>query len=71
MFEESIKESKPRPDFTGTDDYQVFLTLRGEIQDVRFLRFLEQIGRETLRSFTTEDLLILDILRQQDAVQKI
>jgi len=68
MFEESIKESKPRPDFTGTDDYQVFLTLRGEVQDVRFLRFLEQIGRETLQSFTTEDLLILDILRQQDAV---
>jgi ATP-dependent DNA helicase RecG len=68
MFEESIKESKPRPDFTGTDDYQVFLTLSGEVQDVRFLRFLEQIGRETLRSFTTEDLLILDILRQQDAV---
>ena len=68
MFEESIKESKPRPDFTGTDDYQVFLTLRGEVQDVRFLRFLEQIGRETLQSFTTEDLLILDILRHQDVV---
>jgi ATP-dependent DNA helicase RecG len=68
MFEESIKESKPRPDFTGTDDYQVFLTLRGEVQDVRFLRFLEQVGRETLLSFTTEDLLILDTLRHQDAV---
>jgi ATP-dependent DNA helicase RecG len=70
MFEESIKESKPRPDFTGTDDYQVFLTLRGEVQDVRFLRFLEQIGRETLLSFTTEDLLILDTLSHQQAVSE-
>lgn len=70
MFEESIKESKPRPDFTGTDDYQVLLTLRGEVQDVRFLKFLEQIGRETLLSFTTEDLLILDTLRHQEAVSE-
>ena len=70
MFEESIKESKPRPDFTGTDDCQVLLTLRGEVQDVRFLRFLEQIGRETLLSFTTEDLLILDTLRHQEAVSE-
>ena len=70
MFEESIKESKPRPDFSGTDDYQVFLTLKGEVQDVRFLRFLEQVGRERLLSFTTEDLLILDMLRQQEAISK-
>jgi ATP-dependent DNA helicase RecG len=68
MFEECIKESKPRPDFTGTDDFQVFLTLRGDVQDVRFLRFLEQVGRETLQSFTTEDLLVLDTLRHQNAV---
>jgi ATP-dependent DNA helicase RecG len=68
MFEESIKESKPRPDFTGTDDFQVFLTLRGDVQDVRFLKFLEQVGRETLQSITTEDLLVLDTLRHQDAI---
>jgi len=65
------KESKPRPDFTGTDDFQVFLTLRGDVQDVRFLRFLEQVGRETLQSFTTEDLLVLDTLRHQESSRKI
>jgi ATP-dependent DNA helicase RecG len=44
MFEECIKESKPQPNFAGTDDYQVSVTLRGEVQDARFLRFLERVG---------------------------
>ena len=46
IFEEQIKESKPRPDFSHTDAYHVWLTLHGEIQDEGFLRFLERIGRE-------------------------
>src|SRR5579875_3873692 len=45
MFEECIRESKPKPDFSGTDDHQVSVTLRGEVQDPRFLQFLEQVGR--------------------------
>lgn len=52
----SVSEGKPRPDFAGTDEYQVALTLRGEIQDEAFLRFLERIGQETLASFSTTDL---------------
>jgi ATP-dependent DNA helicase RecG len=68
MFEECIKESKPRPDFTGTDDYQVALTLRGEVQDPRFLKFLEQVGRETQASFTTQDLLVLDCVHHEQLV---
>jgi len=68
MFEECIKESKPQPDFSGTDDYQVSLTLKGEVQDARFLRFLEHIGKEMLVSFTTEDLLVLDLLRREQSI---
>ncbi|HEX9614678.1 MAG TPA: ATP-binding protein, partial [Bacteroidota bacterium] len=68
MFEECIKESKPRPDFTGTDEYQVSVTLRGEIQDPQFLRFLEQVGKEALASFTTQDLLVLDCLYREQSV---
>ncbi len=44
MFEECIRQSKPLPDFAGTDEYQVALTLRGEIQDPVFLRFVERHG---------------------------
>ena len=68
MFRESIKESKPSPDFTGTDDYQVFLTLRGEVQDPIFLRFLERVGVEKLAVFSTEDFLVLDNLHREQPV---
>jgi len=68
MFEASIKEGKPRPDFSGTDDYQVSVTLRGEVQDPAFLRFLERVGEERTASFTTSDLLVLDLIRREEAV---
>jgi ATP-dependent DNA helicase RecG len=68
MFEESIKESKRKPDFSGTDQYQVALTLWGEVQDPRFLAFLGKIGRETLASFTTHDLLVLDLVHREQAI---
>lgn len=68
IVEECIKESKARPDFSGTDDFQVSLTLRGEIQDPRFLRFLEKVGHETLQRFTTEDFLVLDAVFKDEPI---
>jgi ATP-dependent DNA helicase RecG len=70
MFEESIREGKPRPDFAGTDEYQVSLTLRGEIQDESFLRFLERVGQETLASFSTTDLVVLDLVHRNQEIPK-
>jgi ATP-dependent DNA helicase RecG len=66
MFEESIKEGKPRPDFTGTDDYQVEVTLRGEIQNPAFLGFLQKIGAERLATFGTRDILVLDAVQREE-----
>lgn len=66
MFEESIKEGKPKPDFTGTDDYQVELTLRGEIQNPAFLGFLQKIGAERLATFGTRDILVLDAVQREE-----
>ena len=68
MFEECIKESKPAPDYSDTDEYQVSLSLRGDVQDPLFLQFLEKIGRETLSSFTTKDFLLLDCLHKEKPV---
>lgn len=65
MFELCIKESKATPDFTGSDEYRVCLTLQGEIQDVRFLKFLEHLGHEKVSSFGIEDLLVLNSLQQE------
>ena len=68
MFEQSIKQSKPLPDFSGSDEYQVNLVLRGDVQDVAFVRFLEKLGTERLASFGTHDFLVLDCVRNERPV---
>ncbi len=68
MYEESLRESKPLPDYSGTDDFQVFLTISGEVQDARFLRFLEEVGTQTLSTFSTIDLLVLSLVYQEKPV---
>lgn len=68
MFEECIKESKPRPGFAGTDDYQVSLTLKGEVQNPRFLTFLQHVTVENLGPFRTQDLMVLDAVQREESV---
>jgi len=68
IYGECIRHSKPLPDFTRTDDHFVWLTLQGTIQDPAFLRFLEQVGRETQVSFDLEDLLVLDLVHREQKV---
>ena len=68
MFEQSIRESKPLPDFSDSDDYQVSVVLNGEVGDENFLRFLEAVGRETTSSFATEHLLLLDLIHREQEV---
>ncbi len=68
MFEESIREGKPRPDFFDTDEYQVSLTLHGSIKNPEFLRFLERVAREQGTDFSLEDLLVLDSIQREERV---
>jgi len=68
IYENCIKESKPRPDFKGTDDFQVSLTLSGDIQDTRFLQFLEKVGAERLNLLSTQDLMALDSIHRERRV---
>ena len=70
MFNAAILESKPKPDFSRTDAYQVMLVLRGEILHPGFLRVLEAIGDVQLQAFTTLDLLALDRLFVGDPFPK-
>ncbi|MBU6383244.1 MAG: putative DNA binding domain-containing protein [Verrucomicrobia bacterium] len=65
IFEESIKQSKALPDFTHTDEYQVSLTLDGQIRDESFLRFLGKLDKKTLASFTVIDFLALDYVHRE------
>ena len=68
IFEESIKQGKPLPDFAYTDEHEVVLTLDGQIQDENFLRFLEKIGQERLATFTIEDFLVLDLVHREQLI---
>ena len=71
MYEECIKESKHIPDFSGTDDYDVYLTLHGDVQDARFLRFLEKVGRERMKSYTTKEFLALDLIHREQEIPDV
>jgi len=65
MFERAIRQSKPLPDFSGTSAHEVRLVLEGKVRSPAFVRFMEKLGEETLRSFSTDDFLALDCLRQE------
>jgi len=68
MIERSVSQSKPLPNFSGTAMHEVRLTLSGEVTSPAFLRFLERVGADTLKSFSTKDLLVLDALQRNDTV---
>jgi ATP-dependent DNA helicase RecG len=68
MFATSIREGKEPPDFGGSDAYCVSVVLRGTVQDPTFLRFLEQVADSGKYSFSTSDLVVLDLLKREKAV---
>jgi len=68
MFEECLKESKRVPDFSQSDDYQVFVKLFGDVQDTGFLRFLEEVSSLTQSGISTVDLLLLDYVHREQPV---
>jgi len=68
IYRTCIQQGKPLPDFSRTSAHSVWVTLHGQIQDAEFLRFLEEIGRERLAAFATEDFLVLDLVHREQPV---
>jgi len=68
MFGAAIREGKLPPVFDGTDDYQVNITLHGQVQDEAFLVFLERLTRERQAALQIDDLLVLDAIHRQAPV---
>ena len=62
IYELAIKEAKPLPDFSGSDEYFVKLTLDGKVINERMLALIKKIGDERLEVMTTEDYLLLSRL---------
>lgn len=59
-----MRQGKPLPSFAGTAAHEVRLTLEGGVRNPAFVRFMERLGEETLRSFSTLDYLALECLEQ-------
>ena len=68
MFESAIRQGKALPSFAGTSPHEVRLTLYGTVASPAFVRFIERLGEEKLKSFSTYDFLALDYLRREQAV---
>jgi ATP-dependent DNA helicase RecG len=62
MIETAIRQSKPLPSFAGSAPHEVRLTLEGTVRDPAFIRFLERLGEERLRGFSTHDFLALSAI---------
>ena len=53
MFESAIRQGKALPSFAGTSAHEVRLTLHGAMTSPAFVRFIERLGEERLKSFST------------------
>ena len=62
IYETSVKEAKDLPDFTGTDDNFVNLTLNGLVFDKKMLAIINKIGNERLDVLSTADFLVINAL---------
>lgn len=70
MFELSIQEAKPLPDFTGTDDFFVSVTLNGLIIDKAMLSVINRISETCAEMLSTEDFLVIDALYHERALNE-
>ena len=68
IYEWSIKEAKQLPDFTGTDENFVKLTLNGLVLDEKMLSLINRIGSERMESLSTNDFLIINALYHGERV---
>lgn len=68
MYEWSIKEAKQLPDFTGTDENFVKLTLNGLVLDEKMLSLINRIGSERMESFSTGDFLVINALYHEEVI---
>lgn len=66
IYETCVKEAKALPDFTGTDENEVCITLHGIVLNEKLLRLINKVNSETLNHFSTQDFLALSLLAQNE-----
>lgn len=66
IYELSIKEAKQLPDFTGTDQDFVRITLNGLVIDKKMLSLINRIGNDRLDALSTGDFLTINALYHEE-----
>jgi len=64
MLVECVRDSKPLPDYSQSDEHEVFLQLHGEMQDANFIRFLSRIESDAGAPLSSHEYLVLDYVRR-------
>lgn len=71
IYELSIKEAKSLPDFRGTDDNFVSITLNGLVLDKKMLSLINKIGNDRLEAMSTNDFLVVNALFHQQPLTDV
>ena len=70
IYELSIMEAKELPDFSGTDDNLVSITLNGLILDKKMLSLINKIGNDRLEALSTGDFLAINALYHEKGLSE-
>ena len=68
MYESAVLHGKTLPSFDGTTDNEVRLTLSGTLNSPELVRFIERLGSEKTKNFSTYDYLVMDLLSRDQEV---
>lgn len=68
IYELSIKEAKQLPDFTGTDEDFVRITLNGLVLDTKMLSLINQIGNDRMETLSTGEFLVINALYHEQSI---
>jgi len=70
IYELNIKEAKQLPDFAGTDENFVHITLNGLVLDTRMLSLINQIGNDRMETLSTGDFLVINALYHETSIEE-
>lgn len=68
IFESCIQQSKPLPDFDGTDEHMVKIALSGVVDDPKLVRFMEKVIAEHQRSLATSHFIVVGLVHRQQLI---
>ena len=71
IFRSSVEEGKGLPDLSATTPRKVVLRIPATIKDKSFILFLEKISEQKQISFTLEEILELEKIRNQEKARDI